>query len=119
MVSAINHTGESRRVLARAEDALARDDVPAASALVWDAAASAMRSIAETRGWKREEEYDMVHAGFELAREVGNGDISMLVQIAHTTPWLVEEGWITKSWVEGNVESVRKLLKILDDLDIE
>ena len=119
MVSAINHTAESRRVLARAEDALARDDMPAASALVWDAAASAMDSIAESRGWKREEEYDLVHAGFELAREVGNGDISMLVQIAHTTPWLVEEGWITKSWVEGNVESVRKLLKILDDLDIE
>ena len=119
MVSAINHTAESRRVLTRAEAALARDDVPAAAAHVWDAAASAMDSIAKTRGWKREEEYDLVHAGSELAREVGNGDISMLVRIAHTTPWLVEEGWITKSWVAGNVESVRKLLKILDNLDVE
>ena len=119
MVSAINHTAESRRVLTRAEDALARDDVPAASALIWDAAARAMRSIAESRGWKREYESDLVHVGFELAREVGNGDISTLVQVAHTTPWLVEEGWITKSWVVGNMESVRKLLKILDDLDVE
>ena len=119
MVSTINHTAESRRVLTRAESALARDDVPAASALIWDAAAHAMRSIAESRGWKREYESDLVHAGFELAREVGNGDISTLVQVAHTTPWLVEEGWITKSWVVGNMESVRKLLKILDDLDVE
>ena len=119
MVSAITHTAESRRVLTQAGVALARDDVPAAAAHVWDAAASAMRSIAKTRGWKCEEEYDLVHAGFELAREVGNGDISTLVQVAHTTPWLVEEGWITKSWVAGNMESVRKLLKILDTLDIE
>ena len=119
MVSAINHTAESRRVLTRAEAALARDDTPAAAAHVWDAAASAMRSVAKTRGWKRDEDYELVHAGFELAREVGNRDISTLVQVAHTTPWLVEEGWITKSWVAGNAESVRKLLKILDDLDIE
>ena len=118
MVSAINHTAESRRVLTRAEAALARDDVPAASALVWDAAASAMDSIAKTRGWKREEEYDLVHAGFELAREVGNGDISILVQIAHTTPWLVEEGWIDKASVALDIESTGELLKILDSLDI-
>ena len=119
MVSAINHTAESRRVLTRAEAALARDDVPAAAAHVWDAAASAMDSIAKTRGWKREEEYDLVHAGFELARETGNGDISTLVQVAHSAPWLVEEGWITKEWVERNAQSVEKLLKILDNLDIE
>ena len=118
MVSAVNHTAESRRVLTRAEAALARDDVPEASALIWDAAARAMRSIAESRGWKREGEYDLVHAGFELAREVGNGDISTLVQVAHTTPWLVDEGWITKSWVSANVDEVRELLEILDNLDI-
>ena len=78
-----------------------------------------MRSIAKTRGWKRDDEHDLVHAGFELAREVGNGDISMLVQIAHSSPWLVEEGWITKEWVERNAQSVKKLLKILDSLVIE
>ena len=119
MVSAINHTAESRRVLTQAEAALARDDTPAAAAHVWDAAACAMRSVAKTRGWKREEDYELVHAGFELARETGNGDISTLVQIAHSSPWLVEEGWITKEWVERNAQSVKKLLKILDNLDIE
>ena len=119
MVSTINHTAESRRVLTRAEAALARDDVPSASALVWDAAASAMRSIAETRGWKREEEYDMVRAAFELSNETGHKDIFSLVQIAHSSPWLVEEGWITKEWVERNAQSVKKLLEILDSLDIE
>ena len=119
MVSAINHTAESRRVLAQAEAALARDDTPAAAAHVWDAAASAMRSVAKTRGWKREEEYDMVHAGFALSSETGQKDIFRLVQIAHTTPWLVEEGWITKEWVERNAQSVKKLLDILDSLDIE
>ena len=119
MVSAINHTAESRRVLTRAEDALARDDVAQASALIWDAAAHAMRSIAKSRGWAHEGEYDLVHAGFELARETGNGDISTLVQVAHSAPWLVEEGWITKNWVVRNAESVKKLLKILDSLGIE
>ena len=119
MVSAINHTAESRRVLTRAEAALARDDVPAASALIWDAAASAMRSIAESRGWKREEEYDLVHAGFELAREVGNGDISTLVQVAHSSHWLVDEGWIDKASVSMDIDATGKLLKILDSLDIE
>ena len=119
MVSAINHTAESRRVLTRAEAALARDDVPAASSLIWDAAACAMRSIAESRGWKRDDEHDLVHAAFELARETGNGDISTLVQVAHTTPWLVDEGWIDKSSVSMDIEATEKLLKILDSLDIE
>ena len=119
MVSAINHTDESRRVLTRAEDALARDDVAEASTLIWDAAAHAMRSIAKSRGWAHEGEYDLVHAGFELARETGNGDISTLVQVAHSAPWLVEEGWITKNWVAANVEDTEELLKILDSLDIE
>ena len=118
MVSAINHTAESRRVLARAEDALARDDVPTASALVWDAAASAMRSIAESRGRKRESERDLIDAAFELTREAGRRDISRSVQVARTTPWLVEEGWITKDWVAANVETVKKLLKTLDSLVI-
>ena len=118
MVSAINHTAESRRVLTQAEAALARDDTPAAAAHVWDAAASAMRSIAKTRGWKREEDYELVHAGFELARETGNGDISTLVQVAHSAPWLVEEGWIDKASVALDIESTGELLKILDSLDI-
>ena len=118
MVSAINHTAESRRVLTQAEDALARDDAPAASALVWDAAASAMRSIAESRGWKRDDEHDLIDAAFELANEVGQRDIAKLVRVAHTTPWLVDEGWIDKASVSMDIESTGKLLKILDSLDI-
>ena len=119
MVSAINHTAESRRVLGNAEEALARDDVPEAAALIWDSAACAMRSIAETRGWKSQEEYDLVHAGFELARETGNDDISTLVTVAHSAPWLVEEGWIDKSWVAWDVGEIEKLLTIIDGLDID
>ena len=119
MVSAINHTAESRRVLTRAEDALARDDVPQASALVWDAAARAMRSIAKSRGWQHEDENDLIHAAMALARETGRRDISILVKVAHTTAWLVDEGWITKGWVASDVESTAELLKILDSLDIE
>ena len=103
MVSAIDRAAESRRVLDRAEEALARDDVPEAAALIWDSAACAMRSIAESRGWEREDGYDLVNAGFKLARETGQDDISTLVTVAHTTPWLVEEGWIDKAWVEWGV----------------
>ena len=119
MVSAINHTAESRRALTRAEDALARDDMPQASALIWDAAAAAMRSIAKSRGWKHEGEYDVVHAGFELARETGQDDISTLVQVVHSAPWLVDEGWIDKASVAMDIEATEKLLKILDSLGIE
>ena len=118
MVSAINHTTESWRVIDHAEDALARNDVPGAAALIWDSAACAMRSIAESRGWKSQEEYDLVHAGFELARETGNDDISTLVTVAHTTPWLVDEGWINKDSVEWGAGEIKKLLEILDGLDI-
>ena len=118
MVSATDHTTASRRSLERASAALERDDVPEAAAFVWDAAACAMRSIAETRGWKSQEEYDLVHAGFELARETGNDDISTLVTVAHTAPWLVEEGWIDKKWIVRDVGKIEKLLTIIDGLDI-
>ena len=119
MVSAISHTAESRRVILRAEEALAADDLPQASALIWDAAACAMRSIAETRGWEREDEHDLVNAGFTLARETGQDDISTLVAVAHNDSWLVEEGWIDKKWLARDIEMVKGLLKILDDLNIE
>ena len=119
MVSATTHTAESRRAITRAEDALARDDMAEASTLIWDAAAAAMRSIAQSRGWAHEDENDLIHAAMELARETGLRDISTLVQVAHTTSWLVDEGWITKSWVASDVESTAELLQILDSLDIE
>ncbi len=118
MATAINHTAESRLALEGASAALERDDVPGAAALIWDAAACAMRSIAETRGWEREGEYDLVRAGYRLARETGVGDISTLVTVAHTGPWLVDEGWINKKWIARDVGEIEKLLTLLDDLDI-
>ena len=118
MVSAIDHTAESWRILPRAEEALAADDLPQASALIWDAAACAMRSIAESRGWRIEIEYDLVNSASTLARETGVDDISTLVTVAHTAPWLVEEGWIDKSWVAWDIEEIEKLLTIIDGLDI-
>ena len=118
MVSAINHTAESRRILDRAEEALALDEVPEAAALIWDSAACAMRSIAETRGWRIEIEYDLVNAAFTLARETGVDDISTLVQVASTAPWLIEEGWIDKSWIAWDIGEIKKLLTIIDGLDI-
>ena len=119
MVSAINHTDESRRVLAQAEDALERDDMAQASALIWDAAAAAMRSIAKSRGWQHEDENDLIHAAIELARETGLRDISTLVKVAHAAPWLVEEGWIIKEDVARNIKSSKKLLNILENVSIE
>ena len=119
MVSAIDHTAESRRVLERASAALERDDVPEAAALIWDSAACAMRSIAESRGWRIEIEYDLVNAASTLARETGVDDISTLATVAHTAPWLVEEGWIIKEDVARNIKSVEKLLKILEDVSTE
>ena len=119
MPTEIDHIAISRRVLTQAEAALARDDTPAASALVWNAAASAMDSIAESRGWKRESERDLIDAAFELARETGQTAIAILTQVARAAPWLVEEGWIIKEDVERNIKSSRNLLKILDDVSIE
>lgn len=118
MVSAIDHTAESRIALGRASAALERDDVPGAASLIWDATACAMRSIAETRGWEREGEYALVRAGYRLARETGQDDISTLVQSAHATPWLVDEGWIDEKWVARDVGEIEKLLGILDSLDM-
>ena len=118
MVSAINHTAESWRVIDHAEDALARNDVPEAAALIWDSAACAMRSIAESRGLRIEVEYDLVRVGRKLAREFGQSDIATLTVVAHTTPWLVDEGWINKDSVEWGAGEIKKLLEILDGLDI-
>ena len=119
MVSATDHTTASRLSLERASAALERDDVPEAAAFVWNAAACAMRSIAETRGWRIEIEYDLVNAAFTLARETGVDEISTLVQVASTAPWLIEEGWIDKNWLVRDIQMVKDLLKILDGLDIE
>ena len=118
MPNGLNHWEISRRFIIQADAELAAGDLPAASALVWDAAACAMRSIAESRGWKRESEHDLIDAAFELAREAGRRDIAKLFRVAHTAPWLVDEGWIDKASVAMDIEATEKLLKILDSLDI-
>ena len=116
MVSAINHTAESRRVLNRAEEALAREDVPEAAALIWDSAACAMRSIAESRGWERENLEDLMLASRRSADEIGEPDFHALFQIAWVTPYNAMEGWLSEEAVERNLDGVKRLLEMADSL---
>ena len=119
MISAINHTAESRRVIARAEEALAADDLPRASALIWDSAACAMRSIAETRGWERESVEDLMLASRKSADEIGEPDIHALFQIAWVTPYNAMEGWLSEEAVAENLKGVKRFLAMTESLATE
>ncbi len=76
------HDVHAGRLIAQAEEELAREDRLQASEKAWGAVAHQLKAIAELRGWRYERHVDTYDIIRRLVAETGDDDIRLLFSVA-------------------------------------
>jgi hypothetical protein len=101
----------SRDYMARAENYLRQGDLVQASEKSWGAAACALKSIAEQRGWQHQSLYDI---SGQVVDELGRQDLRQMFAVARSMHQNFYENWTPEDEVEYGVAKVREYLAELE-----
>ena len=110
------HSNISRDFLAKAEAALADDDLLQASEKGWGAAAHVIKAVAENRGWRHDGHRALYQAANRLAQETEGTEIRGLFSLAGALHSNFYENWMPPEMVAYNLAQVRDLLEKLESL---
>ena len=117
MTTLLNNTETSRSLIEQADNAYSEGDLARAAEKAWESARHALGSIAERRGWKFDTPGDMHSAANMLSKETDQRYIYILFVGAFITPYNLEEGWLTDNYIKYDIQDVKELLTILEDID--
>ena len=109
----------SREYMARAEDYLAQGDLKQASEKSWGAAACALKSIAEQRGWNHQSHSLLNDLSGQFADELGRPNLRDLFAVARSMHQNFYENWFQEDEVEHGVHTVRAYLSELEAVPLE
>ena len=104
----------SRDFMAHAEDYLQRGDLVQASEKSWGAAACALKSIAEQRGWHHQSHSLLNDISSQIADELSRPDLHDLFAVARSMHQNFYENWFLEDVVEHGVQRVRAYLSELE-----
>jgi hypothetical protein len=110
------HTLASRELFAKAEEALAQDDLLQASEKGWGAAAHMVKAVAERRGWRHNGHRELHQAVNLLTQEMRDREISVLFNSASALHSNFYENWMPREMVQISLEQVREFLQKLEGL---
>jgi hypothetical protein len=110
------HTLVSRELFAKAEEALAQDDLLQASEKGWGAAAHMVKAVAERRGWRHNGHRELHRVVNRLTQETGDSDIGVLFSVASALHSNFYEDWMPKEMIANNLVKVREFLQKLEAL---
>lgn len=99
--------------MARAEDYLQREDLVQASEKTWGAAACALKSIAEQRGWQHQSHSLLFDISGQVAEELDRPDLRDMFAVAKTMHQNFYENWEPAEAVEYAVGRIREYLNEL------
>ena len=116
MATVAFHTDTSRVMIGQAGVDLANGDSLQASEKGWGAAAHAIKAIAEGRGWRHRSHADLFNVVRWLSDEVEQPDIRILFRVANGLHINFYEGWLADEDIARDIESVRRLLAMLDEV---
>ena len=108
------HNATAQHFLAQAHDYLAADDLLQASEKGWGAAAQAVKSVAETRGWPHNGHRQLFGAIGRLVAETGDEDIRIAFGLAGALHTNFYEGWLEREAVEIYLSHVAGLVEKLE-----
>ena len=108
------HIETSRRFIEQAAIELEGGDLLQASEKTWGAAAHAVKSVAERRGWRHDSHRRLFIAVDRIVSETGQQEIRHLFQVSSDSHKNFYEGRMDSSEVEESIEEVKQLLAILD-----
>ena len=108
------YTDMSQEYIARAEDYLREGDLKQASEKSWGAAACALKSIAEQRGWNHRTHSLLFDLSNQIADELGRPDLRDLFQSAKSMYQNFYENWEHEDGVEYAVGRIKEYLSELE-----
>lgn len=103
----------SRELLAKAEEALAQDDLLQASEKGWGAAAHMVKGIAERKGWRHNGHRELYQVVNRLSQETGDEEIRVHFGLASALHSNFYENWMPKETVEAYLLRVRELVQMM------
>ena len=108
------YTAMSRDYMARAEDYLKQGDLKQASEKSWGAAACALKSIAEQRGWQHQSHSLLFDISNQIVEELGCPSLRDMFQSAKSMHQNFYENWEPEEGVEYAVGRIKEYLAELD-----
>ena len=109
-----SHADVSRRFIEQADAEFSQGDYLQASEKAWGAVARAVKAIAETRGWPHDGHRELFRCARLMSEETGQPEIRELFSVANSLHTNFYERWMDPETVEGNIESVKRLLDKLE-----
>jgi len=103
-------------MLAKAEEALAQEDLLQASEKGWEAAAHMVKGIAQRRRWRHRGHRELYQVVNRLTQETGDSEISTLFDSASALHGNFYEILMPKEMIENSLEQVRRFLQKLEAL---
>ena len=100
--------------IARAEEYLRQGDLVQASEKSWGAAACALKSIAEQRGWQHQSHSLLYDISNQVVEELGRPDLRDMFQSAKSMHQNFYENWESEEGVEYAVGRVKEYLAELE-----
>ena len=108
------HNATARHFIDEARDYLAADDLLQASEKAWGAAAQAVKSVAETRGWPHNGHGQLFQVIDRLVAETGDEDLRTAFGLAGALHTNFYEGWLGREAVEAHLSHVAGLVEKLE-----
>lgn len=104
----------SREYMAHAEDYLRQGDLKQASEKSWGAAACALKSIAEQRGWHHQSHSLLFDISSQVADEQGQPELRDIFMQANSMHQNFYENWMPEEMVQQGVGRVKEYLAELE-----
>lgn len=109
----------SQEYMARAEDYLIQGDLKQASEKSWGAAACALKSIAEQRGWHHQSHSLLFDISNQVADELNRDDLRDMFSAAKSMHQNFYENWEQEDGVEYAVGRIKEYLVELESVSAQ
>ena len=117
MTTNTQYRSAATQLLHQARQELAAGDARQASEKGWGAAAQAVKSVAETRGWQHDTEADLFNVVSRLMDETGNNNLASLILIASSLEINSHENCQPNRMVAVGVEKVAEFVTLMAELE--
>ena len=117
MTTETKYRSAATQLLHQARRELANGDARQASEKGWGAAAQAVKSVAESRGWKHDTEADLFLAVSRLSKETENDNLNKLVLIASSLEMNSHENWMPSDTVRVLMEDVTEFVTLMAEME--
>lgn len=104
----------SQRFIRQAEEEFQKGDLAQASNKAWGAAALALKSIAEERGWLHNRHGRLYDISGQMADELGKPELRIMFRSANAMHQNYYEDWMAADEVRDGIDDAKKYLKELE-----